>query len=371
MNPISRSILSVAISFFISITLSLTSCQSQQGTSQFYDEIDKLLDKDFDPNGPGYAILIGYGDEVLYERSAGLANLELEVEMVPENVFQIASLTKQFTAVAVLKLAVAGKLNLTDSLSQYVDHYAGTGIIIEHLLSHSSGIPDYTKQPYFTAATAKMDMEIDDQINLFKDDSLLFTPGTDFGYSNTGYLLLGKIIEVVSGLSYGEFIQKEILVPLQLTNTHYNRHQSIIKNRISGYSKNEDTFQNAVYISDKLPYAGGGLLSNPRDLFKWHRALLKGQLLPVEMITMAQRAYEANGKTSPEGYGFGWRQGIMSDEPIIYHTGAINGFMSAAMYFPESDIYMAMISNCDCIFPGMYISQIAPIILPNYTKATD
>ena len=348
----------------------LSQDQSTAITTEMRAQIDQILSSNFDPTGPGYSLLIAQGDQVLYQNTSGLANLELGTTMTSDHVFKIASLTKQFTAVAILQLMESGKLNLDDRLSKFIPIHSKFPVTIEHLLTHTSGIPNHTNQPYWSAEIAKNDLSIDDQIDLFSKDTLLFEPGTDYSYSNTGYMLLGKIIEVVSGKTYASYVNEFLFAPIALENTTYNSNSKIIRNRASGYSKVDDGYQNATYLSDFIPYSGGGLVSTVKDFFQWHRSLQAGKLISKSNLDLAHTSHTLESGKSV-GYGYGWQIGSFENERLIYHSAAINGFLADALFFPNLDLFFVMMTNCDCLPPGMSLGPIMSMILKGQVENED
>lgn len=183
-------------------------------------------------------------------------------------------------------------------------------------------------------------------IDFFKEEDLEFAPGTKWSYNNSGYFLLGYIIEVVSGKKYEDYIEDEFFKPLGMNNSYYGNVNRIIKNRTKGYSKNGDNWINTPYISMTQPYAAGSLLSTTEDLFKWYDAVMKGKVINKESMKKAHTEYKlANGEGT--SYGYGWSLRKIQESKIIEHGGGINGFVTASMYCPEQDIFVAIFSNTD------------------------
>lgn len=339
-----------------------TSTGCAQAQPELKSQIDEILHAQFDAAGPGYAALITKNGETIYNEAFGKADLELDTPLQTDNVFRIASLTKQFTAVAILQLVMQDKLSLQDDITNFLPEYPKTGITIEHLLTHTSGTPDFTKMPSFTAETARQSLSVEQQIDRFKDAPLDFEPGSAYMYTNSGYTLLGRIIEVVSDLPYETYLERNLLTPLGMSRTYYGRDATVIKGRANGYSLADNTHINAVYVNDALPYASGALLSTTNDLYTWHKALISGEVIDEALLDQAQSPYTLSSGEK-NGYGYGWALGILNEQPVISHSGAINGFLSDMLYLPESDIFIAMLTNCDCNPPGASIVQIVPLLL--------
>lgn len=307
---------------------------------------DAIFQQAYTNNSPGAAILIAKGDKILYRKAFGMANLELNVEMKPETVFQLASITKQFTSVAILMLVEQGKLSLKDPLSKFItDFPRGNEITVHHLLNHTSGIKSYTNLPEFRTKT-RIDMTPEEIIQFFKNQPLEFSPNEKYEYSNSGYLLLGYIIEQLSGMSYGEFIQKNIFDKLGMRHSYYADSYKIIPNRASGYQLYEGKYENAEYISTTIPYAAGSLMSTIDDMFLWSKAIRYNLLIAESSKRMAFTNHTlTNGK--PTNYGYGWAINEMAGVPTVEHSGGINGFTTSGIYIPDSNIYSIVLTNID------------------------
>ena len=187
---------------------------SAQSTGSLQQRMDALMSEEFPSDGPGATVLVAHKNEIIYRKAYGLANVELQTPMQPEHVFRLGSITKQFTAVAILMLEAEGKLSVADDLTKYLPDYPtqGESITIEHLLTHTSGIHNHTDDADFLDL-ARTDHTVQELIDLFKDKPLDFKPGEQWNYSNSGYILLGAIIEKVSGMPYADFIEQRIFQP--------------------------------------------------------------------------------------------------------------------------------------------------------------
>ena len=287
------------------------------------EQFDTLLMKKFNTDEPGGTVLVVKKGEVIYRKAFGKANLELDVDMKPEYIFRIGSITKQFTACAILKLAEEGKLSLQDDITKHIKDYPSHGhtITIEHLLTHTSGIKSYTGMDEWTSEVRKKDYSPKELIDFFKNEPMDFAPGEEFRYNNSAYFLLGYLIEILSGTAYEAYIDSVFFQPLDMHNSLYGNTSRIIKNRALGYQKNEDDFENADFLSMTQPYSAGSILSNVDDLFSWYDAVMKYQIVSKESLTKAHTASTLNnGKTT--GYGYGWFIGNIQGSPMIQHGGA-------------------------------------------------
>ena len=246
---------------------------------------DELIMGQYKPGEPGAAVLVAKDGNILYRKAFGMANLELGAQMKPEMVFEIGSMTKQFTAVSILMLMEQGKLSLDDDITRFIPDYPTQGykITIHHLLTHTSGIKSYTSMPEWFGLWRK-DYSPLELIGIFKDQPMDFAPGEKFLYNNSAYFILGYVIEKSSGQTYQEFIENNIFKPLQMNDTYYGSLSKIIKNRASGYQQEENGFINAEYLSMTQPYAAGSIMSNVDDLLKWQKAISDNKLVKAETI---------------------------------------------------------------------------------------
>ncbi|HVC33548.1 MAG TPA: serine hydrolase domain-containing protein [Chloroflexota bacterium] len=297
------------------------------------------------PNEPGVAAIVARNGQVIFRRGYGLANVELGVPITPELLFRIGSVTKQFTAVAILMLAEDGMLSLDDDLTRFLPDYPirGQTITVEHLLTHTSGIKSYTSLPDWPSLWRK-DLTIDELVGLFKDQPPDFAPGERFLYNNSGYILLGAIVEWVSGQSYEQFLTERIFGPAGMARTCYDQTARIIHGRVSGYEQDKDGLVNAPYLSMTQPFAAGGLLSSVDDLLRWDEALHGDRLVSAATLERALTSARLNDGT-PTGYGYGWA--IVDDEGhrVIEHSGGIHGFRSHALRLPDEHVFVAVLAN--------------------------
>lgn len=348
----------------LSLLLVLQASAQKPAAPSLNSKLDKLLYEAFKANGPGATVLVARNGTVLYRKAVGLADLERNVPMKPEMVFRIGSITKQFTAVAILQLMEQGKLGLQDELTKYISDYPvkGRKITIEQLLNHSSGIRSYTDMENFDEAMQAVDKTPAQLMEVFKNEPFDFEPGTQWHYNNSGYVLLGMIIEKITGKTYGEYIESTLLKPLGMQTSLYGSNTKLIPNRATGYDPAKNGVQVASYLSMTLPYAAGSLMSTIDDLYKWNRALRSGKLLKPATL---EKAY--SGFVLPNGhdthYGYGWFLGELGGQKVIHHSGGINGYLSDALYIPESDLYVVALSNCTCNPPGDLVTRLAETVL--------
>jgi len=349
-------------SFLFLITL--CSAQKSIDKAKLAADFDKILSAQFKSDGPGCAALVAYKGEIIYKKAFGLANIENSVPMNADMIFRIGSITKQFTAIAILRLMEQGKLNLQDELTKYIPDYPVNGkkITIEHLLTHTSGIKSYTGMEEFNAAVQGKDMKVEELIAFFKNQPMDFDPGTNWRYNNSGYVLLGAILEKITGKPYGEYIEETIFKPLGMKNSLYGSNSKIIPNRASGYDPDKTGIRNASYLSMTLPYAAGSLMSSVEDLYKWNRALRSNQLVKKETLEKAFTGYKLQSGRNIH-YGYGWSVGDIGNHRVIEHSGGIPGYLSDALYAPEDDIFIAVLSNCTCNPPDGLLQKMTASVL--------
>ena len=311
-------------------------------------EINELVSQMYPDNSTGATILIAKDGKAIYKKAFGSANLELNVPMNTNNVFEIGSITKQFTAVSILMLEEQGKLNIEDDITKYIPDYPTKGktITIHHLLNHTSGIKSYTSMQSFMEH-ARTDMTPTELIDVFKNEPMDFDPGEKFLYNNSGYILLGYIIEVVSGQNYAEFIQDNIFTKLGMNASYYGSMTKLIPNRASGYSQSENGFRNADYLSLTVPYAAGSIMSTVDDMLIWQNAISANKLIKRNSLEKA-----INGSTLNSGekipYGYGWIKGGVNGSVTYEHGGGIFGYTTNEIFLPSENMYVVGLSNCNC-----------------------
>lgn len=339
---------------------------SGYGQINLEKKIDSLLQPKFKPQESGAVAMVSKNGTILYKKAFGMANLELEVPMKTNHVFEIGSMTKQFTAISILMLMEQGKLKLEDDITKYIQDYPthGQHISIHHLLTHTSGIKSYTSIKAFYEIT-KNDLTPKELIDFFKNEPIDFNSGEDYKYNNSGYIILGQIIEMVSNKTYEEFIEDNIFHPLEMKASFYGSQKSIIKNKASGYNFKNDQYFNSPYISFTLPYAAGSLMSTVDDLIKWQNAIKNNLLISESTKQKAFTNYTlSNGE--PINYGYGWNIKTIEDIKIYEHGGMIPGFKSMAIYIPSEDVYIVILTNCDCNSPTEITRTIASEIINTF-----
>ena len=329
-------------------------------------EVDRFARKIVDGRlSPGVSICVTRRGKVVYDRSPGLANIETGTPMTARSVCRIGSITKQFTATAILLLAEDGQLHLDDALSLYLpDFPRAKDLPLRRILSHTAGLGNYTELPFTQflrdvrpdRTTAELVAWMAASPNLQRSE-----PGTAWRYSNTGYVLLGAVVERASGKSYGDFLDQRIFKPLGLADTALDNNKDVVPRRAEGYSidiRAPSGFDVAPFISMTAPGGAGALRSSAADLCAWHAALLGGKVLkPESLKAMTTPAVLNNGElptaTGPGGkvttvrYGFGIGVDSVAGHHSLGHDGGINGFSSSLYTLPDDGVTYSIIRNCD------------------------
>ena len=327
-------------------------------------DIDAIMQEQIKPNGPGAAVAVVKAGEVIHRQGYGLANLEWAVPVQPDTVFRLASITKQFTATAIMLLQEQGKLNVNDALTKFLPDYPTSGheITIHHLLTHTSGIKSYTDIDNWFPHKIIHDMTPQELCAVFSQIPFDFKPGTQFRYNNSGYYLLGMIIEKVSGVSYEQFMQENIFQPLGMKQSYYLNNEPIIPKRASGYARAEQGFRNANYLSMTQPYAAGSLGSTVDDLVLWDRAVREHRLVSAAtQALMFAPVTLADGKT--ESYGYGWALHEYRGCHFVSHGGGIHGFSTFIAQFQHEPLSIIILTNQEGFDAGGNALKIARLVL--------
>ena len=298
------------------------------------------------------SVLVSDQGKVIYKNGFGMANMEWDIPNQPNTKHRLGSITKQFTAMLILQLVAEGKLDLQAPINTYLTGYpkaSGAIITTHHLLTHTSGIPNYTSFPTFMKDHSRNPYTPEEFVKTFADMELDFTPGEKFSYSNSGYFLLGVLVEKLSGKSYEQMLQDKIFIPLNMKDSGYDNHEDILKNRATGYEKQGGDYVNSSYIDMSIPYAAGSIYSTVEDLFKWDQALYTTNILPKEFMTMY---FEPQISTSGNShYAYGWGVGytqIGSSSDSIFaigHGGGINGFNTNISRTTSNNSLIVLLNN--------------------------
>lgn len=314
------------------------------------DKINELMSAYNEYGKFNGTILVADEGKVIYKKGFGLANMEWDIPNQTDTKFRIASVSKQFTAMITMQLVAEKKLDLNTPISNYLPDYPkenGDKINIHHLLTHTSGIPNYTDFSSYRGLMRKA-FTPDEIVSIFVDSTLLFAPGEKFSYSNSAYVLLGVIIEKVTGKSFEDVLKEKILIPLQMNNTGFDHYSKVLENRASGYHKNASRFVHSSFIDMSFAYTAGAMYSTVEDMFLWDQALYTEKLISKKYMDLIFKEHiPAWGRY----YGYGWNIGKVrignSDEyiPTIEHDGFVNGFSSSIVRFPSSQSSIILLNN--------------------------
>src|SRR5438128_7063632 len=289
------------------------------------DQLISLYNKYGQFNG---SALVADNGKVIYQKGVGLANMEWNIPNTSETKFRLGSITKQFTATLILQLVEQGKIKLDGKVIDYLPDYrqdTGAKVTIHNLLSHTSGIPSYTSLPGFFSNVSRNPFAVDEFIKKYASGNLEFEPGTKFVYSNSGYFILGAIIEKVTGKPYEQVLKENIFDPLGMKNSGYDHYGTILAKRAYGYTKTPRGIENAPYLDTTIPYAAGSLYSTVEDLYLWDQALYGDKIISA-------KSKELMFKPNLSDYGYGFVITKMTlghnklSVPVIQHNGGINGF---------------------------------------------
>jgi len=304
------------------------------------------------------SVLIARDGKVLVRKGYGDADREKHVVNTAQTKFRIGSMTKPFTAMAILILQAQGKLNVHNRICTYLSECPATWqkITLHHLLTHTSGIPDFPHFPDYLT-TQGLPSSPTQTIARFKDKPLDFQPGEKFSYSNSGYIVLGAIIERTSGATYEAFLRDNIFVPLQMVNSGYDRNNGDLA---VGYR--DQTSVPADFIDMSIPYAAGGLYSTVEDLYCWDQALYTDKLIPKNLRDKMFTPFVLMPNGGGLGYGYGWGIGEEGNHPIVSHEGGINGFHGAIARYPNDKTVIIILGNRQDMNLFEMRTQIAKIV---------
>ena len=299
------------------------------------------------------AVLIAKGDKILLRKGYGKSNFELNVANTPETIFRIGSITKSFTALSILQLEEKGLLKVSDPVAKYVPELpaAWSAITIHQLLCHRSGIPDFVNAKAYNDFSESRHVE--NALKEYADKPLLSKPGEVLRYSNSGYILLGRVIEHVTGESYEEYLSANILKPAGMTHTAYDLAAEVVPNRASGYRFDGEAVINAPYGDSSHPGSAGALRSTVDDLYRFDRALKSGRLFSDAITTKAWTPYGHMVAPPPlpieAEYGYGWMVGEDFGHKYVGHGGWVNGFVSQFTRYPDDDAVIIVLSNFETV----------------------
>jgi len=328
------------------------------------DAIDRIVRSAME-DGPiaGVAVEVARGSRIVHRAGYGWADVEDQLPVTPETIFEVGSITKQFTAATILSLADEGKLSLDDRLTKYVPDYPGYGsdVTVATLLSHTSGIKNYTTMDRWWETLA-VEMSPRDLIGVFEPVPFDFRPGTRFSYSNSGYAVLGWIAEQVTGQPFGGILNERLFVPLGLSSTAFCDDRALIPNRARGYEVVDGELRHSAHLSMSQAYAAGGVCSNVDDLMRWTWQLARGQAIGRDAYeTMSTPATLTDG--SRIEYGYGMSVGYLEGHHRVSHVGGMLGFTSQLTHYDDDDVTIVVLTNTQSASAAAIETGIARLML--------
>ncbi|MEO8208935.1 MAG: serine hydrolase [bacterium] len=325
--------------FLITLKLNLYSQDKSQ-------KIDELIKKYNEYNQFNGSALVAENGKIILEKGYGYANIEWKIPNAPDTKFRLASVTKQFTAMLTMQLVEQGKIKLDGKITDYLPYYpnktAGEKVTVHNLLNHTSGIPNMTNDRDFMQNKIRDPYDVKDLVVNYCSKDLEFEPGTKWSYSNSGYVILGAIIEEVTGKKYEDVLKENILIPLDMSNSGYDHSSAIIENRASGYDKSPAGYTNTRYIDMSIPYSAGSMYSTVEDLFKWDQALYTDKLVSKETKDKIFTNYMND-------YGYGWQIKNLKignvNKNAVFHSGDIFGFTTLIKRYVDDNNCIILLSN--------------------------
>jgi CubicO group peptidase (beta-lactamase class C family) len=301
------------------------------------------------------SVLVARGNEVLFSKGYGSANLEWAVPNTPSTKFRLGSVTKQFTAASILLLEERGKLKVDDPVKKYLPDApaAWDKMTVFHVLTHTAGIPNFTAFPDY-ASSEPFSTTPEKLVARFRDKPLEFEPGTKWSYSNSGYVLLGYLIEKASGQSYEKFVQENIFTPLGMKDSGYDSNSTVIAKRASGYAPSPNGPVNAGFIHMSIPFSAGALYSTTEDLLRWEQGLFGGKVLSAASLQKMTTPFKND-------YAFGLQVHNVKGQKVIDHGGGIEGFNTLLAYYPQDKLTIAVLGNLNGNAPEQIASALAAV----------
>ncbi len=342
---------------------------SARRMSALTTEIDAYLKAHYELGWFSGSVLVVRAGEIVFARGYGMASLEYQVPNSPQTRFRLGSVTKQFTAAAILQLQERGLLDVQAPVSTYLPDYPdGDRITLHHLLTHTAGIPNLTSFPDYLE-WMRLPTTLDELIARFKDLPLEFEPGEQYRYSNSGYILLTQVIETVSGRSYADYLKEHLLHPLGMENTGYEHPLAVIDGLASGYQLTNDGYQRAEHINMSVPQGAGGLYSTVEDLARWNQFLFDDGVRDETILsdgtiaTMTSPLVPMAPDDAPNlFYGYGLVIGDQPERLRIGHGGGINGFVTNLIFFPDQNLTIAVLCNVAPANPELISQDLAAIL---------
>ena len=337
-------------------TLVLLLASHRDGGAQDVSRMDRIIQSHVDSKQFMGSVLVAQDGKVLLDKGYGSANLEWDIPDSPQTKFRLGSLTKQFTAAAILLLEERGKLRTDDLVAKYLPDAPASWakITLANLLTHTSGIPNFTSFPDYstTEATPTTPEQL---VARFRDKPLNFQPGEQWEYSNSGYVLLGYLLEKISGQRYQDFVRDNLFAPLGMTESGYDSHAAIILHRASGYTPGANGPVNAGYIDMSIPFSAGALYSTTEDLWRWEQGLFGGKVLNAASLKKMTTPFKND-------YAYGLAVRTAHGYTVIEHGGGIEGFNTQLAYDPDRKLAVIVLGNLNGGAPGEIAGQLMSLL---------
>lgn len=333
--------------------------QARPASSRVRAVVDSLARAYVDArHSPGLSIEVIRGRDTLVRAGYGFADLEQQVAASPSTLYEIGSITKQFTAAAVMRLVEAGRIRLDDSIATYIGDLPSPWrrVSVRQLLNHTSGIPSYTDIGERWLRRWREDMPTDSLVALTARDSMWFAPGTNWRYDNSGYVLLGVLLDHVTGEAFPTFVERKLVRPLGLVDTYYCDLNRVLPARAHGYDRDSTGWHHASYLSMTQPYSAGALCSTVDDVARWNVLLAGGKVVSpssYRLMTTPQGAAQSHS------YGFGLVADTLGGRRMIGHNGGIPGFSSANGFFPDDTLSVTVLTNTSSWGPDSLFRNVA------------
>ncbi len=332
----------------------------------FKAQADALLAQSYPATGPGAQVVITDHGRIVYRGMRGFADIAARRPVTASTVFRMGSITKQFASAVVLQLAAEGRLKLSDPIAIYLPSYPnGAAITVQQLLNHTSGIQSYTGIPgWMTPANTAKSYSTDQLVAVFKDLPAVTSPGAAWSYNNSGYVLVGALIEAVTHHPWYQEVDRRIVKPLGLTTIRYGGDEATVALMARGYSDEEGKIAPAQAIDMSVPAAAGALIGTTADLARWADALHHGRVVTAPYYArMIAPTVLPDGKTVP--YGFGLEPGMLRGEPVVGHSGGIFGFSTDSIYLPRHDLFVTVFTNSDSpkVQTGVVMNRLAALAI--------
>jgi len=338
----------------LAVVLTVSCLAQEKGSNANVARMEQII-QSYLPSKFMGTVLVAQDGKIVLDKGYGFANLEWDIPNTPTTKFRLGSITKQFTSASILLLEERGKLKIEDPVKKYMpDAPAGWDkITIFHVLTHTSGIPSLTSFPDFKTRQAQA-MTPEKLVEWFRDKPLEFEPGTKWNYSNSGYILLGYLIEKISGQSYAEFVQQNIFTPLGMKDSGYDSNSAIIAHRAAGYTPGKSGPVNAGFVHMSIPFSAGALYSTTEDLLRWEQGLFGGKVLKAESLAKMTTPFK-------QDYAFGLGVSTSNGHKMIAHDGGIEGFNTSLAYFPDDKLVVAVLANLNGPFAGQIAGNLEKV----------